>query len=276
MFGVNSIQSSWQPDISDPRDLTLNHDRVLEMLCRLPTISERPGIVDRRHECGAMLANAGISSSAHACLDLLTLCESRVTGQRLEPSRLFVHCTARRLARSCAEQADSFRTIWKALVRFGAPTEHEWPSQSDDSPIEPDAFAYSAARDYSSLLYIRLDPRGQAADQTLNIVRWFLAAGFGVVFGFPLCTAISADGAIGFPTLYGRRLRRPASRAIGSRQPAGPQLLGSAMGRKWLRLASLPLRSGTAGSRLLDRPAAGVGGFGRVSSPAAGRRARQR
>jgi C1A family cysteine protease len=239
MFGVNSIQSSWQPDISDPRDLTLNHDRVLEMLCRLPTISERPGIVDRRHECGAMLANAGISSSAHACLDLLTLCESRVTGQRLEPSRLFVHCTARRLARSCAEQADSFRTIWKALVRFGAPTEHEWPSQSDDSPIEPDAFAYSAARDYSSLLYIRLDPRGQAADQTLNIVRWFLAAGFGVVFGFPLCTAISADGAIGFPTLYDVIRGGHAVLAVGYddqrrvRSDRGSLLVRSCWGRQW-------------------------------------------
>ncbi len=241
MFAANQGCVGWQPDIPDPRDLTLRHGRASTLLRRLPVLRRRPARVDMRAECGEVRLSGGISSSVHACVDLLTLSERQASGLRLEPSRQFVHYTSTRLARSWGVHPDSLRTVWKALVQFGAPAEPEWPGREAGPDLDgaPDAFAYSAARSYASLHYIRLDPRQQSADETLELTRWFLAGGFGVALGIPLCTAISPDGEIGFPTSFDVIRGGQAVLAVGYdderrvRSDRGCLLVRSCWGREW-------------------------------------------
>ena len=202
MFQAMLGEAGWQPDIPDPRDLVPGENRVVELLRDLPALAERPAHVDWRQFCPAVGPPDRIPSSIHACVDLLAHCERQVLGQRLPLSKLFVFRTASRLAKLHGVQPQSLRNIWKALVRFGAPPQQVWPGSDGSAESDPDTFAYFAAQNCSSLLYVRLDAREQAATDTLDTVRWFLAAGFGVVFGFPLCSAITENGEIGFPTVY--------------------------------------------------------------------------
>jgi C1A family cysteine protease len=194
----------WQPDMPDWRDLTVNAATVAGIFSDLVPMGIRPKQVDWRQFCREIEPETDVPSSTRVCVDLLEYCERRVFGQPVQLSGNFVHRTAARLAQTQGENALSLRLVWKSIVRFGAPTANVWPGPEHAGvpDPDPDAFAYSMAKNYSQLLYVRLDSRGQSTSATLETLRSCLAAGFTFVFGFPHSTSISSDGEIGFPTTF--------------------------------------------------------------------------
>jgi len=239
MFQAILGATGWQPDVPDPRDMMPDAPGIKELLHELAPLGERPPYVDWRHFCGDVQETDHIPSSVHACVDLLTHAERRSNGERIGLSKLFVYRVSQRMARSYGLPAHSLRTIWKTITQFGAPPAYVWPATDGDRDIEPDAFTYFSARDYSALRYIRLDGRDQSGHDILKNVRWFLAGGFSVVFGFPLCTAITDDGQIGFPTVYDVIRGGHAILSVGYdddrrvRSERGCLLVRSCWGRAW-------------------------------------------
>ena len=79
----------------------------------------------------------------------------------------------------------------------------------------PSRFLYSFAREYSSINYVRLDPRGASGTDTLARVKSYLAAGFPSAFGFAVFISMSQEADIPFPTVFDSVRRGQASIAIG-------------------------------------------------------------
>jgi C1A family cysteine protease len=170
---------------------------------------------------------------------MLRYFERRAEGKIIEPSRMFIHTTARRLADSIGHCDAGLRTTWKAIVRFGAPAEEHWPYHLERLDREPDAFAYSFSQEFNSIRYLRLDGRGKRGEEVLGTVTSFLAAGFACVFGFPVCTSMSNGPDVPFPTVFDRVRGGQAVMAVGYddhrrfRSERGALLIRNSWGRDW-------------------------------------------
>jgi len=230
----------WQPDLPDPRDWTVGAEEAAAYLGDLPPKTARPERVDWREYCGEPVDQRQLrASSAFACAGLLQYFERRASGKLIEPSPMFVYKTARRLSHFEGNSPVGLRTAWKAVVRFGAPPECYWPYDPDRVDEEPDAFTHSYSRDYQSMRYLRLDGRGRRGEEVLETVISFLAAGFVCVFGFPVCTSVSAGGEISYPTRFDRVRGGQAVMAVGYddkqwyRSDRGMFLIRSSWGPEW-------------------------------------------
>jgi C1A family cysteine protease len=165
--------------------------------------------------------------------------ERRATGRLIEPSRLFVHQASRRLNGDHGDCGVTLRAAWKAISRLGVPVEALWPYEPDKSQCEPDAFVFSAARPFESLLYVRLDERGMTGEEILDRLRAFLAAGFVAAFGFTVCTSLSNDADVPLPTVYDRVRGGQAVVAVGYdddhyfRSEKGALLIRNSWGPQW-------------------------------------------
>jgi C1A family cysteine protease len=179
------------------------------------------------------------ASVAHACVALLRYSERRATGKVIEPSRMFVYKTARRLLNWTGDSGVQFRAALKAIVRFGIPAERYWPYDPASLDTEPDAFVYSSARRFSSMCYVRLDSRQHKGRKTLETVRSFLAAGFPCVLGFPVASSLSADAEIPCPTVFDVLRGGQGAVAVGyddarrTRAGKGALLLSLSWGTGW-------------------------------------------
>jgi C1A family cysteine protease len=188
----------WQRDLADARDY-LPPD-VTELLAPLKPLEERPSQADWREYLPAVDDQRELSASAaHVCVGMLQYFERRATGALIEPSRLFIHVTALRIAYP-GEACPSLRTTWKAVSRFGAVPESQFPYEPLATGPERCEFAYAFAREFGTLTYVRLDNREPTSEETLETLRNWLAAGFAVAFGFPVYTSITASEEIAFPT----------------------------------------------------------------------------
>jgi C1A family cysteine protease len=116
--------------------------------------------------------------------------------ERLSP--LFLYKTTRKLLGVCGDSGADLRTTLKAMVRFGVPQLRYWHSDVRNFDNDPEAHLYCLANEFSQLTYVRLDARHAAGSQTLDLVRAFLAAGFPVVFGFPVTSLVSEAVDISF------------------------------------------------------------------------------
>lgn len=199
-----------------------------------------PPRVDWREYLGVALDQSQKNSSAaHACTALLSYYERRSTGVLFEPSRSFVYYTASRLSAVSGGSETSLRTTWKAILQFGVPSEEHWPYDEYRLSQEPDAFVYGAARLYESALYVRLDAEPHDGDQTLDVVKSFLAAGYPSVFGFSVCRSVPDDGNISFPTVFDSFCGGQAVLALGYddqrriRSEKGALLIRNSWGPNW-------------------------------------------
>lgn len=193
----------WHRDSPDPRDLTPKHDIVIRMLRDLKPAGTRPDQVDLREYCGAILDQTPLAvCSVHACLGLVQYFERRVRGRMVEPSRLFLYRTARRLLGWSGDSGLPLRIALRAIVRFGMPPEMQWPFEPSRLDVEPDGFVYGTADRLPDALYVRLDGRGVSGEDTLETIRRFVSAGFAVVGGFPMPTSVTCDAEIPVPTIY--------------------------------------------------------------------------
>lgn len=206
----------WRPDLPDPRDYTPEHERIAELLKGLPRVESMPRAVAWGDFCPGEIDRGGTATSvACACVALVQYFERRVQGRAVRPSVQFVHQTARRLLLARGDGGEEIRTALKAIARFGIPDAAHWPYDPARLGGDPDAFAFAAARRYSGLAFVRLDPPGRSGDDVLRTVRSFLAGGFACVFGFPLCSSPADEGDISFPTVFDRVCGGQAAVAVG-------------------------------------------------------------
>jgi C1A family cysteine protease len=199
-----------------------------------------PESVDWREYCGPIEDQQDLpTSAAHAGAALIQQFERRASGRLVQPSRLFVHRTAVRLQNASGDASVSLRWVLKAVSRCGVPPEKYWPYDSARLTCEPDAFAYSFQRESRGIRYLRLDSRQLPGPQVLDQVKSFLAAGFSIAFGFPICNSISDAAEIPFPTAADAMIGGQSVTAIGYddklriRSDKGALLVRNSWGREW-------------------------------------------
>ncbi len=230
----------WQRDLPDAHDYTVRHSEVRRLTGHLERLEDVPPCVDWREYCERVDDQRNFNtSSANACVGLLQYYERRANGRIIDPSRLFVYKTARRLSNCTGDNGANLRATWKAIVRFGTATERVWPFEPQNLDAEPDAFAYSFDKRFSSMRYVRLDVAGNSGDDTLRSVKAFLAAGFASVFGFPVHDSIRQDPDIDFPSAYDSAIGGQAVMAVGYddtrryRSDKGALLVKNSWGTGW-------------------------------------------
>ncbi len=138
-------------------------------------------------------------------------CQGNSARTRLSRQVANLSCTA-----GCpCHGGEELRATWKAIVRFGVPRVEDWPCGAENVGREPDAFAYAAARKFPGLKYVRADGCEKSAEAVLESIKSFLAAGFALVFGFPVCTSVSADADIPYSTIFDGVRGGRAAMAVG-------------------------------------------------------------
>lgn len=215
-FDVGTSGLGWHPDLPDARDYTPEHEgiaRLLEQLRR--NEPSRQDLDLREYFVGIADQRDQNTSTAHACIALLQYHLRRAYGRIIEPSELFVYKAARRLLDWTGDSGAQLRATLKAIVRFGAPPRHLWPTEPACLDREPDAYAYSFRDDCASLRYVRLDDFRDTPERTLQRVKSFLAAGFPSVFGFSVTTAVTRAEDVAFPKIFDRVRGGQAVVAVG-------------------------------------------------------------
>lgn len=230
----------WQRDLPDAHDYTVHDNEVRKLTKNLDRLKKLPEFVDWREYCEGVDDQSNCNTSAaNACVGLLQYYERRATGRIIEPSRLFVYKTARRLLNCSGDNGASLRATWKAIVRFGTASERIWPFEPRNLDAEPDAFAYSFDNQFSSIRYVRLDSVGNTGDETLRSVKAFLAAGFASVLGFPVNDSIRQYPDIDFPSMSNAVIGGQAVMAVGYddkrryRSEKGALLIKNSWGEAW-------------------------------------------
>jgi C1A family cysteine protease len=230
----------WHRDLPDPRDYTRKQATVARLLNDLVPDEDAPASVDLREYCGEAVHQAGLAtSSVHACLSLVQYFERRASGRVLEPSRMFLYRTARRLMGWTGDSGIPLRTTLKAIVRYGLVPERLWPYDAQTLDDDPDAFVYASADRIPDAVYVRLDGRGERPENTLETVKRFLAAGFASVFGFVVCTSVTDEAEIPCPTIFDGVRGGQAVLAVGYddnrrvRSDRGALLIMNSWGKEW-------------------------------------------
>jgi hypothetical protein len=122
---------------------------------------------------------------------------------------------ARQLLHLSGDAGASLRASQKALRRFGHPPRELWPEDCCRPDDPPPAFLFSYAREYAPLAYVRLDPSGADARESLARVKSFLAAGLPVAFGFSVVGCIGPEPDIPFPSCFDTVRRGQSVLAVG-------------------------------------------------------------
>jgi C1A family cysteine protease len=230
----------WHRDLPDPRDYTPKHDYVVRLLHDLDSTGDRPKAVDLREYCAEVEDQQALATSTvSAAVAMVRYFQRRATGGVLEPSRMFVYRTARRLNGWVGDSGLPCRTTLKAIAKYGLPPESMWPYEASRLDREPDAFVFASARSLGPLTYVRLDARGERPENALETVRRFLAAGFVSQFGFPVCTSLTCDAEIPFPTIFDSVRGGQAVLTVGYddnrrvRSDKGALLIANSWGPEW-------------------------------------------
>lgn len=205
----------WIPDLPDARDFTAGHSEIAPLLRRLKPGRRKklPDAVDLRSDDDAeyftSVENQGLlnASPAFAVLALLEYFERRIRGATFDGSALFLYQITQRVRQKAPSDeripgsvpgntGADLRTTLKVLASLGAPAESYWPTNLERFDLEPGPFEYSRAVTAAGLRYFRLDKPDCDGDATWNTVTAFLAAGFPVVFGFPVPSSLTVDPSI--------------------------------------------------------------------------------
>jgi C1A family cysteine protease len=198
--------AGWHPDIPDARDHYLDtpaFKRPLQdakaRLARAPA-AKPPTQVDNREYCSPVEDQEYLGScTAHAVVGMLEYMMRRGIQEHVDLSRLFLYKVTRRLLGWTGDTGAYIRTTIKAAAAFGAPPELHWPYDISRYDEEPQAFLYSYASNFQALRYARLDPYGASGKQTLDTVKYALAAGFVAAFGFPVYSSMTESPYVPYP-----------------------------------------------------------------------------
>lgn len=161
------------------------------------------------------------ASTSFAVLDLVDYFERRIHGCRLDSSKLFLYKVTRNLrsedSMSFGDTGAELRTTFKALQKYGVPTEDNWPYDIDRFDEEPSPLAYRLAQPMSHLKYFRLDVPRQDFLVTWYTLKSFLSAGFPVAFGFSVSSLFAMMSKYQYQSYLDGRNSGQAAVAIGYR-----------------------------------------------------------
>ena len=133
----------------------------------------------------------------------------------IDGSRLFVYKVTRNLLGWTGDTGAHLRTAMHAVRAFGVPPEELWPYVIDRFEDEPTPFLYSYAQNFKAMKYVRLDRAGLRTNMILENIKYVLARGYSVAFGFTIYSSISDDANIPFPKETDRRSGGHAVLAVG-------------------------------------------------------------
>jgi C1A family cysteine protease len=239
---INSFTVSatgWRQDVPDFRDFSPNLEPCQSMLSTLAVDnSPIPSQVDLREYFNGVAHQLEINcSTTHACAGLLEYFQRRCYGSYTNLSRLFLYKTTRKILGSPGNVSTDIRSTLKAVRRFGVAPEKYWPYMESSFDLEPDAFTYSSAEQFRSLVYVRLDT-ADGRSQTLETVKAFLRAGFPIAFGFSLPSSVSRDPDIPYRPKFDDVHSGQAAIAVGYddtrlRESKGALLIRNSWGESW-------------------------------------------
>ncbi len=198
---AGGVGLGWLPDIPDERDFTLTHGMGSELVGNLSSRARTlisgaeplPASQDLRRGNQVQNQLSLGSCTAQAVISLVEyLLRDQSKGAHFDFSRLFLYKVTRKLLGWSGDRGAYVRDTIKAMAMFGVPPERYWPYEIARFDDEPEAFLYSFAQNFKSLEYVRVDAPGLGPDDILVHVKRFLAAGFPVVFGFPVYSSLSS------------------------------------------------------------------------------------
>lgn len=204
--GRRVVGLGWVPDHPDMRDLTLDDPdlakefRASKSILAKGAKAKLPAKVDNRSYCSKIEDQENLGScTAQAVVGLMEYMMRRASNNHVDGSRLFVYKVTRKLLGWTGDTGAYLRSTIKTISAFGMPPEQYFPYDISRYEEEPDAFQYAFADNYKAIKYTRLDPSGKDAANTLENVKYALAAGYGVVFGFSVYSSISNAADIPYP-----------------------------------------------------------------------------
>ena len=217
----------WIPDVPSIRDYSTSHPEVAPLVAktRLAASAALPAKVDLRLHFPPIADQQQLGAcTAHAAAAVVGYFEKKALGRAIDVSRLFLYKATRNLTGTAGDSGAYLRTTMEALTVFGAPPEVYWPY--DGSPetsntrfdVEPSAFCYAFARNFTALKYVRLDPVSATPHQVLQNIRSSLAAGLPSIFGFPAYDEYmnaGVDGKVAFPAPTSQLYGGHANAAVG-------------------------------------------------------------
>lgn len=141
-----TLHPGTRPDRPDRRDRRFR-----------PTITRLPARVDLSRDCGPVFIQRRIfSCSANALASALMLIANRAGRPIRRPSRLFMYYNARALLGEAGKDAGTtVRCAIKALARFGACAETQWPYVVRDVLRKPSRACYDRS-DVRAISYERI------------------------------------------------------------------------------------------------------------------------
>jgi uncharacterized caspase-like protein len=161
------------PDAPDPSDGIYQPDPA--------TLAALPPSVDWRPLCPEVYDQGQIGSSiAQAIAGGLEFSRRRQGAEVFTPSRLFIYYVAREAVGTQGDDAGAtYREALRAVNRYGAPPEAEWPYLTEKFAQRPPRRVYQEATRHAAIAYKRV--RGQPEQ-----VKACLAEGYPVLLGFPV------------------------------------------------------------------------------------------
>ncbi|HEY1598091.1 MAG TPA: C1 family peptidase [Pirellulales bacterium] len=233
----------WLPSLPDFRDFTPKTPPIAAHIERLRRSGAAGAASDANVDLREYFADVDDQqtmrcSTAHACVGLVQYFERRAHARVVRPSRLFLHQSAVRLARTGHHGGADFRTAFKAMKCCGIPPEEYWPYDSRRLEMPPDGFLYSFVEPYRALTYVRLDDRNESGSENLQTVKTFLAAGFPAVFGLAMPKLLPRDGDIPYRPTFDSIQGGQALMAVGYsddwlRGSRGALLVRNSWGTEW-------------------------------------------
>jgi len=207
----------WLRDFPDLRDFSTDHENVKALRTggnRARLV--RPSVVNlEEHFAHAAKEPVFAGCSAQSCCALVEYFERRAHGRAFVGSALFLHTMTCRLLHQNCEGGTPLRATFKALKRFGLPPNEYWPATREHFLAEPGAFLFAYAREYTDLVYVRLDSLQREGARLLVTVKAFVAAGFPVAFGFSMFDSLSEDPRVPFPSVFDRSIGGRSAVAAG-------------------------------------------------------------
>lgn len=197
----------WIPDHPDIRDFTKASKTVQPLRkaaapkAKAPKLAAHADLrawcppIEDQDDLGSCTANAGVG--------MVEYFERRAFGKHLDASRLFLYKVTRNLLHWTGDTGAEIRTTIGALVLFGVPPEEYWPYDISTYDVEPPAFCYSFAKNYSAITYYRLDAEGVSGAALLESIKKDLVGGLPSMFGFTVYSSIeqaATNGKIPFPS----------------------------------------------------------------------------
>jgi C1A family cysteine protease len=174
---TNAFSLGWVPDLPSIKDYTIENVEVKPLLAKVKgagaakapanlatSVNLRAWFspVENQLNLGSCTANAGVG--------LIEYYQRRAYGKHLDASRLFLYKATRNLLKWTGDTGAYLRSTLEALVLFGVPPEEYWPYDVAKFDVEPSAFLYAFADDYTAVNYYRLDPSGTTPAYLFNAI----------------------------------------------------------------------------------------------------------